>query len=545
MKKQRFIVSVFCALCLLLAPFTAASVSAAAAAEGAVRYEAEEAEIVRAERKGKDMPADYGTYSGEGFVGSIDYDDSAVIFRVGAENDGEYELFVAYATEVKNSTLKVYNDSGLYATVKCSLVKGWGNFDLTPPAETRISLKKGTNTVKIAKGLNYAELDYIAVGERTGNYKEAGEEDTDIRKPTPGFTRYEAENGAVNGGKIYASSLSSGTGYVGNLDNADSHVAFTVEAAEDGEYEIGLAYAIEPSFSAATLRIFNDCGFYSSVRCERLFGWGIFTKEALVVGTISLKKGQNIVSIYKGNNYAQLDFIEIGAKIGDYKEAGSGAGTAEGPEEGWVRYEAENALVVNAVRKGLGYLTDYGNGNYSGKGFVGNMDDDSRYIDISVTVAEAGLYPVRVRYATGADGAKISTYAGNYGRDGRLQLYGRLECANKTDWGIFEKESTLEFSVGLKAGENFIRIKAAYAEIDFADVGPSTGEYRDGAEISQGNISGEFGEDAFDKEKDEDDGYVAAKKSGCNSSFKSGTVILFTVTAVAGFAVVFRKKRKI
>ena len=429
--------------------------------------------------------------------------------------------------------------------MKCSLVKGWGNFDLTPPAETRISLKKGTNTVKIAKGLNYAELDYIAVGERTGNYKEAGEEDTDIRKPTPGFTRYEAENGAVNGGKIYASALSSGTGYVGNLDNADSHVAFTVEIAEDGEYEIGLAYAIEPSFSAATLRIFNDCGFYSSVRCERLFGWGIFTKEALVVGTISLKKGQNIVSIYKGNNYAQLDFIEIGAKIGDYKEAGSGAGTAEGPEEGWVRYEAENALVVNAVRKGLGYLTDYGNGNYSGKGFVGNMDDDSRYIDISVTVAESGLYPVRVRYATGADGAKISTYAGNYGRDGRLQLYGRLECANKTDWGIFEKESTLEFSVGLKAGENFIRIKAAYAEIDFADVGLSTGEYRDGAEISQGNISGEFGEDAFDKEKDEDDGYVATKKSGCNSSFKSGNVILFAVTAVAGFAVVFRKKRKI
>ena len=168
MKKQRFIVSIFCALCLLLAPFTAASVSAAAAAEGSVRYEAEEAEIVRAERKGKDMPADDGAYSGEGFVGSIDYDDSAVIFRVGAEKDGEYELFVAYATDVKNSTLKVYNDSGLYATVKCSLVKGWGNFDLTPPAETRISLKKGTNTVKIAKGLNYAELDYIGRGRTYG-----------------------------------------------------------------------------------------------------------------------------------------------------------------------------------------------------------------------------------------------------------------------------------------------------------------------------------------------------------------------------------------
>ena len=71
------------------------------------RYEAEEGIGKSVEIKGEGTNADYGVYSGTGFVGCIDYPDSAVIFTVTVETDGEYELYIRYATAMTGATLKV------------------------------------------------------------------------------------------------------------------------------------------------------------------------------------------------------------------------------------------------------------------------------------------------------------------------------------------------------------------------------------------------------------------------------------------------------
>ena len=521
--------------------FRAVSASAEGGEVAAVRYEAEEAECHNAEIKGKGMIADYGVYSGNGFVGRIDYADSSVTFRVNAEEDGEYELTVAYATDVAGANFKIYNNEGFFCTVSCPYKAGWGSFDKTPPAITGISLREGENLVKVGKGAGYVELDYIEIGARIGDYRPSGTIDNDITRPTPGFTRYEAENGIITNGVIYKTGTYSGTGYVGNLDLNASNVKFEVTVPEDGEYAIGVAYAIDPSFSAATFRLFNESGFYGAVRCELLLGWGEFAKEAIALSKISLREGINTVSLWKGQNYAQLDFIEIGQKIGDYKEKGKAEGNAPPPGEGYVRYEAENGFVVNAVKKGGGYLNDYGNGYYSGMGFVGSLDDDTCYVDIPVSVETSGSYAVRLRYATAAEGAKLSVFAGNYGRGGRYQMYFDFVCDHITDWGTFEEEGTAEFTVGLNTND-FIRIKGTYAEIDFIEVGEKTGDFRAGLTVTEGKVTGVFDDYIFGG-GDEDDGYrklKIASDKGCGAIVCCG----YGAAVLSVFAALIKIKKR-
>lgn len=539
-KKIFSIACLLTSLAFLVPAVSAAKVSAekndSSEKSEAVRYEAEDASCNHVELKGKNWTADYGTYSGNGFVGCIDYGDSKVEFTVTVEESGEYELKLAYATGMTGADFKIYNDAGLFTTVKCAYAAGWGSFDKTPVAISSISLNEGENKVTVGKGVGYAELDYIEIGERLGDYRESGFTDTDIRKPTPGFTRYEAEKGVVTDGKIYTSGTYSGDGYVGNLDLSSSNVAVKVTVESDGEYEIGIAYAIAPDFSAATLRIFNDEGFYSSVRCPYLLGWGEFSKEAIALGSVSLKAGENTVSIWGGQNFAQVDFIEIGAKIGDYKEAGSVQGNAPEAEEGYIRYEAEEGMVFNASKKGGGYLNDYGNAYYSKSGFVGSMNNDTCYIDIPVNVEEDGLYTVRVRYATATEGAKIQLLTGTYGREAVLQRYADYACEHvSVDWGYFEEEGTATFSVGLKVGQ-FIRIKGTYAEIDYIELGARTGDYVEGTPVT------ENAGDAFGKE---DDGYIPAagdKGGGCGSNIGSG--MLVGLSAAAMIFVGLKRKRE-
>ena len=502
----------------------------------AVRYEAEEANGTHIVLKGKIGSIDYGTYSGDGFVGCIDYNDSQVEFSVTVETSGEYELTIAYATGMTGATFKVYNDAGLFTTVKCAYVSDWGHFDETPVVVTSISLNAGENKVTVGKGSGYAELDYIEIGDRIGDYRESGVTDMDITKPTPGYTRYEAEDGVVTDGKLYSSGTYSGSGYVGNLDLSASNVSMKVTVANDGEYEIGIAYAIDPSFSAATLRIFNDEGFYSSVRCSYLFGWGEFSKDAIAIGSVSLKAGENNISIWKGQNFAQIDFIEIGAKIGDYKEAGSELGNAPAAEEGYTRYEAEQGLVFNAKKNGGGYLNDYGNSYYSQSGFVGSMDDDTCYIDIPVDIEEDGTYTVRLRYATATEGAKIQILTGTYGRNAVFYRYADYVCEYVSeDWGFFEDEGTVTFSVGIKVGQ-FIRIKGRYAEIDYIEIGAKTDEYTEGTAVSD-SVSDAFGE--------EEDYYVPAKSDnagGCGSTLS--TKIFGGVIVIATMIVILKKRNE-
>ena len=451
------------------------------------KYEAEDAFITNCKLKGsmEGSVADYGSYSGAGFVGEIDYDTSKLVFDVTVAEDGEYEFFVSYAIGSDPGfgpgTFNMYVNDVYYASISCTERFGWGSFAETPDLESKISLHQGVSKITFTKGYGHIELDYIGIGKRLGDYKENIVVNDEIGVVPEGFTRYELENGKVIKGKTYETGTFSGDGYVGELDYSGmSKVEVKVTAPEDGEYTLRMAYAIGYGFKPATFKIYNTKGLYTSLSCDQILGWGNFNVNAVAVGTISLKKGENQVSIYKSSEYAQLDFIDISnEKIGEYRDM---AITVVQPNllEGYTRYEVEEQLVVLAVPKGIKYFVDLG--SYSGFGYVGELDSDDCYIEIPVTVSEAGEYKIRVCYAAYESGASFKVFSGRHGRGGNTYFYKEEFIDVALGWGEFSSETIIETSVCLKEGENFILVRSGLirCEIDYVDLGAKIGEYYEG-----------------------------------------------------------------
>lgn len=454
--------------------------------EGYIRYEAEDAIINDATLKGKveGSSADYGHYSGLGFVGSIDYQTSRVTFTVNVSEDGNYPLNVGYAIDPSfgTATFNVYVNNQFYTTISLSVKKGWGAFYETGPMKTSINLYEGSNTIDFIKGYNYAELDYIDIGSRNGPFITPSVDEKEIEKVPDGFTRYEAEDGKITSGVVYKTGTFSGSGYVGDLNlTGISKIDFTVHAEEEGEYALRLAYAIGDGFNKATFKLYNDAGLYTTIVCEKTFGWGSFEVDAIAESSISLRQGENVISLYKSIEYAQIDFIDLSsAKIGEYKDSNIVV-SQPNLQEGYVRYEAEEQLVILAQPKGIGFIVDIG--NYSGMGYVGSLDNDDCYIEIPITVEEDGEYQIRIAYACVEENASLKLYSGTYGRGGNTYFYKEEFFKNVSeDWGFFDENTIVTTSICLKKGKSFIIIRSGLirAEVDYVDVGKKIGDYYEG-----------------------------------------------------------------
>ena len=478
-------------ICLLLLTTVITNIALVNAADDSsdlVRYEAEDAEITNCKLKGKmeGSVADYGSYSGDGFVGEIDYDTSKIEFTVNVSEEGEYKFYVSYAIGSEDQfgpgTFNLFINNKYFSSISCTVRNGWGVFAETPNVDTTISLHKGESKLAFTKGYGHVELDYIEIGQRVGDYKEGGSLNNELSQVPSGYTRYELEEGKVSNGKIYETGGSfSGKGYVGELDwSGMSKVELTVTAPEDGEYSIRLAYAIGYGFKPATFKIFNTKGLYTSLSCDKIFGWGNFDVQAISEGTVSLRAGENLVAVYKSSEYAQVDFIDIGnVKIGEYKDM---AIVTEQPNllEGYTRYEAEEQLIILGVAKGIKYFVDFG--TYSGYGYVGQLDSDDCYIEIPITVAEDGEYSLRICYASFESGASFKIYSGRHGRGGNAYFYKEEFTEVALGWGEFSSDTIVETSVCLKAGTNYILIRSGLirCEIDYIDFGAKIGDYYEG-----------------------------------------------------------------
>lgn len=363
-----------------------------------------------------------------------------------------------------------------------------------------------------------------------------------IADPFEGYTRYEAEDGDITRADIEKSyGTFSGQGFVAQIDYGNSGIAFKVECAEDGEYNMMLAYAIDPTFANAVFRISNDAGYYTQVTCDKKFGWGAFSRDAIAYCTISLKAGINTISVKKAMNFAQIDFIGIGARIGDYVDKSAEAQGFPLPE-GYTRYEAEDGYVVNASAVGKRFYSDYGTG-YSGGGFVGALDSTAQYVDIPVKVEESGTYSINLRYATESEGgAAWKIYVGRYGVEGYLYYYASAVMRVESTWGMFVEEALVSVDVAIEAGESFIRVLPDYnsAELDYIEIGPKKGEYYQGVtETVTGGGNNQFDDDFF--AEDEGDGYV--KKTGCNGAMAYELPVLAALLIlVAVYIILWRKK---
>jgi GH43 family beta-xylosidase/fibronectin type 3 domain-containing protein len=130
------------------------------------RYEAEDARYNRSVVQNHNQNASCGSH-----VGNIDFNDSYVEFsQIYAARAGTYVLKIAYAHGMDRSSYQVtVNDR---PAVELSLPStGWGNWK---EASLNVELDRGMNTIRLAKGLHFSEVDYIYV--EPLNVPDGGEE---------------------------------------------------------------------------------------------------------------------------------------------------------------------------------------------------------------------------------------------------------------------------------------------------------------------------------------------------------------------------------
>jgi lysophospholipase L1-like esterase len=137
------------------------------AADTPVRYEAENAVVNHlAEAVHLNVGNAYSVgISNSGYIGGMDHSDSWAEFTdVYAPAAGEYNLHIAYAnggsgTNGYATHLLTVNGRSMPA-VKYARTSGWGRFGQVAVV---VPLNAGNNTIRLTKGDNYAQLDYIYI----------------------------------------------------------------------------------------------------------------------------------------------------------------------------------------------------------------------------------------------------------------------------------------------------------------------------------------------------------------------------------------------
>ncbi|MBO4541093.1 MAG: hypothetical protein J5736_03870, partial [Bacilli bacterium] len=49
-------------------------------------------------------------------------------------------------------------------------------------------------------------------------------------------------------------------------------------------------------------------------------GWGMFSEETIITTSISLQKGHSFLIFRSGLIRAEIDYIDLGSKIGEYQQ---------------------------------------------------------------------------------------------------------------------------------------------------------------------------------------------------------------------------------
>lgn len=243
------------------------------------RYEAESATVNSA------VVLTEPTASGGRKVGYIDYADSYVEFgNVSVPNAGRHALTIRYGNgwgATSTHDLSVNGGASTPVTY-ISVDPNWNN---RQSVAKNVTLNAGKNAIRLAKGSNYAELDYVEV----------------VEVPY----RYEAEAALLNRASIVYHPAASNERKVGYIDFADSYVQFTVNARAAGTHGLTIRYA--NGWGASSHNLSVNGGPVKTVSYENN-GFENWTSAVVLV---SLNAGSNTIRLSKGASYAELDYIEL------------------------------------------------------------------------------------------------------------------------------------------------------------------------------------------------------------------------------------------
>lgn len=117
--------------------------------------------------------------------------------------------------------------------------------------------------------------------------------------------KLEAESGTYSGVNISTNNNGySGTGYLTNFNEASDYVTFTIEAPEEGTYDLEFRYRSEYGDKYQNLHI-------NGILINRIKFPNNSSFSTFYAGQIELKKGNNTISVYSDWGYIDLDFLEV------------------------------------------------------------------------------------------------------------------------------------------------------------------------------------------------------------------------------------------
>ena len=126
--------------------------------------------------------------------------------------------------------------------------------------------------------------------------------------------------------------------------------------------------------------------------------------------------------------------LKAGANAVRLTAAGANGGNVDSLYIGGITYEAESG-----TRQGAAFGNQ--NAGYTGSGYVDFQNDANDYVEFTVSVAQAGTFPIDIRYANGASAAELFTPQpgehyfglgyGGFGRVGSLDLRGQTITRNR------------------------------------------------------------------------------------------------------------------
>ena len=422
-----------------------------------VRYEAED--FVE-----PDVIATDSSFASLGYAAGSITSERGVKMFIDIPSSGEYELLISQCSDSSmtgNPGLKVYIDNIFIEDIVCIYKTGWGVFDANPVNRILHTFEEGTHTIRLVKiegSDNYAQLDYI-----------------DVKKAD--YLRFEAEEGNTNA-TIYSDATAkfTGTGYVGDLNKRGfDYVSFGFNTNVAGNYYLRIYYAIGAGVTpSCTFSISNNDGNYTLAHLNKAKSWGHFYSDVYTTCSVKLEQGDNVITLFKEDNYAQIDAVEISlfcleSKDGDYQ---------------YRRMEAEDANIMNACIK----YSD----SASGKHYVGDLTEDY-YLEFPVYVAKDGLYEFCYSYCSPIENySAITVTTGAFGRNDIPYInFFRENTVISSGWGVFNDSTVVRYDansaeftnikVNLKAGYSYIVVRPESAgkafELDYIEIGRRIGEY--------------------------------------------------------------------
>lgn len=433
MRMKRILAWIF--VCVL----AVSAITAPASAAETVRYEAEDAQFQKQGLK----------VEGNALTGFAKNSQAAAVFTVRAASAGTKSVTVNYASAGEGRMAVVVN-----GTKAEDILISQGDNQAT---QMQVSLMEGTNQIILWNAYDsiQEELKLFGITAEGVTYGAPG-------------SFYSAGNMTVDGSHAGFS----GAGFVaGFYMNKGSHIQFTVNVAEAGEYDVSIGYAngnTEAKGMPAKLAVYVNGSKQTDTLLVPGVQWNTYLKKT---EQLKLQKGENTITYWyedvSVDAAPNIDYIEVGPKgtaIDDTDGTAAAMKVIEDHNNTVVPFTVTPSKAVTLEAEDAHWFTenrykpvghDATHSGFTGTGYVAGMwSNPGSGIEFPLEVLVDGTYALSLHYANGAGPANVGIYV-----DGeKIQQYEVFGSGGWSSWAEFSIDIDLttsdrKVSVIMEVGE--------------------------------------------------------------------------------------------